>query len=146
MKKIFLTVMTFVATMLPFAAQADDHRIDKTQLPHEARVFISTHFGGDDVLYAERDKGLFTTDYEVVLKSGSRIEFDSDGDWEEVSSRKAAIPYSFIPADITKYVASNYPGEYIREISRDGGGFDVELSNGVDLDFNSSGKFDGIDD
>ena len=146
MKKFFLTVMTFVAAMLPFAAHADDHRIDKSQLPHEARVFIAKHFGGDDVLYAERDKGLFTTDYEVVLKSGSRIEFNSDGDWEEVSSRKSAVPSSFIPSGITKYVASNYPGEFIREISRDGRGYDVELSNGIDLDFSSSGQFERIDD
>ncbi len=146
MKKISLIVTMLVAAMLPFIANADDYRVDKSQLPKDAQAFIAKHFAGDDVLYVECDKGVFTTDYEVVLKSGSRIDFDSDGDWEEISSRKVAVPSSIIPADIIKYVESNFPGEYIREISRDRRGYDVELSNGLDLDFSPSGKFERLDD
>lgn len=146
MKKICLTVMTLMAAMMSFVAQADEHRIDKSQLPKDAQTFIAKHFAGDDVLYVECDKGVFTTDYEVVLKSGVRIEFDSDGDWEEVSNRKVAVPASIIPANIAKYVESNFPGEYIRDISRDRRGYDVELSNGLDLDFSTSGVFERIDD
>lgn len=146
MKKTLLIAMAMIVSSLSLFLRAEDQRIDQTQLPQEARMFIARHFPSDEILYAEQDKGMFSTDYEVVLKSGARIEFDSRGNWIEVSSRKVAVPTSLIPAKISQYVGSNYPGRNIREITREGSKYEVELTGGTDLVFGSKGEFLRVDD
>lgn len=146
MKKTLLIAIAMIISSLTLSIRADDKRIDQTQLPQDARMFIARHFPNDEILYAEQDKGMFSSDFEVVLKSGARIEFDSRGNWTEVSSRKVAVPTSIIPAKISQYVGANYPDRSIREITREGSKYEVELTGGTDLVFGSKGEFIRVDD
>ena len=47
---------------------------------------------------------------------------------------------------IAKYVKSHYKGQVITKIDKERHGFDVKLSNGMELKFSRSGAFLGIDD
>lgn len=50
-----------------------------------------------------------------------------------------------LPAKAKSFVASTFPDAQIWKAERDGGKFDVKLSNGVDIDFSASGDWIKID-
>jgi len=51
-----------------------------------------------------------------------------------------------VPATIAEYVKTNFPGTQIVKIDKERRGYEVELSNDIDLHFNSNGKLLYIDD
>ena len=57
-----------------------------------------------------------------------------------------AVPADLIPASIAEYVKTHFPGTQIVKIDKERRGYEVELSNDLDLQFNKNGKFIGIDD
>ena len=65
--------------------------------------------------------------------------------WEKVESMKG-VPAFFIPQGISSYVKSNYQNLAITKINKELHGFDVELANGMELTFDRSGRFLGMDD
>ena len=75
-----------------------------------------------------------------------RVEFDSDGKWTEIDCGHNAVPAALIMKPIRDYVAKNYKGLNIVKISVERSKYEVELSNGLDLDFSRSGEFLRIDD
>lgn len=142
--KAIFTIGIFV---LSFQVNAQETVIKTNELPKTAQDFISKNFAGQKVSQAVKDKGMISTDYEVWLDNGTKIEFDGDGNWEDVDSEnKTAIPTGFIPAKIRSYVSKNFPTQKIGKIERSSSKFEVELTNGMDLEFNSQGEFLRIDD
>ncbi|QHI36149.1 hypothetical protein IMCC3317_15080 [Kordia antarctica] len=58
-----------------------------------------------------------------------------------------SINVATLPQVVLDYIATNYPNETIATSEiEDNGSFEVELSSGIELIFNSSGTFIGIDD
>ena len=86
------------------------------------------------------------TEYDVILVNGTEVEFDSDGKWTEIDCGHNAVPAALIMKPIRDYVAKNYKGLNIVKISVERSKYEVELSNGLDLDFSRSGEFLRIDD
>ena len=64
----------------------------------------------------------------------------------EIKSRGNEIPTKIIPTEIAQYLQKRYNNMPIKEIKKKRTGYEVELSNGLDLEFNSKGKFLRIDD
>ena len=85
---------------------------------------------------------LEATKYEVLLTDGTEIEFDSKGNWEEVSARKGQV----IPASIVPNFAVDFAAEGVTKVERDRKGYEVELSTGVSFKFDKKGKFVKADD
>ncbi len=56
------------------------------------------------------------------------------------------VPAFFIPKAIASYVKSNYQNMVITKINKEYHGYEVELNNGLDLSFDNSGRFLGMDD
>jgi predicted nucleotide-binding protein (sugar kinase/HSP70/actin superfamily) len=56
------------------------------------------------------------------------------------------VPARIVPKSIVSYVWRNYPQTQIIEIERERYGYDVKLSNRIELEFDASGKFIRIDD
>ena len=54
-----------------------------------------------------------------------------------------AVPAALVPQPIMAFVKKTYPDAVVTKIERDRRGYDVDLSNGLDLEFNS--KFQLID-
>lgn len=131
--------------MASFAVNAQETIIKTTELPAAAVQFLATHFKDNAVSRAVKDAEILKMTYEVTLADGTEVEFSKKGDWKEVDGKHKAIPTAFIPKEIVDYVKTNYPKEQITHIDKDNN-YDVDLSNGIDLEFNMAGKFLRIDD
>ena len=133
MKRIIILMLVAFAASFPALVFAGTP-INQSDLPKAAQTFLSKHFPGDKVRKVEKEQGRRGAEYEVDLVSGAEVEFRENGDWKEVKAAKGqAVPAAIIPSAISKYVATNHAGKTIVEISRKRGGYEVELSNGVEL-------------
>lgn len=145
MRKIIFTAMICVA-LFSFSASADDRAISVSKLPQAAQNFLNTHYKGCGVIMASQDWGLFDTDYSVMLADGTKVEFTGDGEWESVKHKGAKIPSNIIPSQIVNYVHQHFPAAGITKIERDRRGYDVELTNGLELKFDVSFNCIEVDD
>lgn len=148
MKKIALLFALLCCSAAGAATLADDDRpITVSELPQAAQQFLKSHFAGTNVAWVTVDGNFFDKDYEVGFPDGSKIEFSRNGEWKEVEMRGAsAVPASVVPEAIRNYVARNYPQTVVRAIARDRRGYEVELSNGLELEFDNAFRLLKIDD
>lgn len=125
----------------------EDKIIGSEELPEAARTFLTSYFSSNTITQVKKDRdGVFGKEFEVYLDNATKVEFDKHGEWVSVDGAdNQAIPTGFIPASIVTYVATNYPNAQISDISKERDGYEVELTNGIDLDFDSSGTFLRID-
>ena len=146
MKKI-LFILVAVFSVGVFVAIADNEKIiDKSQLPKAAQQFIDSHFAVADLLYAKEDSYILFSSYEVMLSGGVKLEFSNKGNWEEVNCRESAVPAAIIPQPIKDYIVKNYAGENIVVIEKNLYGYEVKLSNRLELKFDRKFNLYDIDD
>lgn len=141
----FLTVLLCSAGSV-FAAAFADRPVSVGELPAAAQQFIKTHFAASEVLYAKVDDDLFDNDYKVVFADGTSIEFASNGEWKEVETKRGEIPAAIVPPAIRQQVGSQFPAARIESIDRSRRGFEVGLSNGLELKFDRRFTLVEIDD
>lgn len=148
MKTLKKVGMLFLALFaVSFASAQNDRVISFEQLPAKAQSFIKQHFSSSDVVSVlEDNEYLKKKEYTVYLNNGTEIEFYSNGDWEEVKSRTEKLPEAIIPNRIAQHVKKNFPNVFIKELKKRRQGYEIELSNGLDLIFNKAGKFVRVDD
>lgn len=84
------------------------------------------------------------------LDNNMKIDFDREGNWTEVEMLdNSAIPMEFLQKEIPTilaYVQSNYPNVLIVEVDKDSKrGFEVSLSDNIELVFNQQQEFIGVD-
>lgn len=148
MKKILSVVaVVVVCAAVAIVATARDKVITAAELPAKAQTFIKTYFPKSTPAIVKQDKEAFSTDYEVVYPDGAKVEFDGNGNWKEVKCL-SGIPAKIIPAQISAYLKSNgYVGNGINvvKIDVDRKGYEVELSNGMELEFNRQYQLIDID-
>ena len=70
----------------------------------------------------------------LILGLSSSMVF---GDW--------IVPASSLPQKSRAFINSAFPSVQIWKVKRDGGKFDVKLSNGVDIEFYMTGDWKDID-
>lgn len=147
MKKImFLLVMALVAVNFAFAG--DVITKDMNKLPMAAREFINHHFNKPEISYIKiENEGSRVRDYEVKLRDNTEIDFDSEGNWQEVDAHKGRVPDSIIPLFVTNYMKdNNFTKEFVTKIERNRKGYKVELNNGVTFKFDNQGNFRKAED
>lgn len=147
MKKYFSLLYVFLAasSLIAAASPDDDYAIPFGQLPAVSQNFVKTHFDMASVAYCMRD----AHSYEVRFSDASEIEFDYSGKWEEIDCKYKAVPESvvkLIPASIPSHVQANFPSALITKIKVKNWGYELELNNGIELEFNKKGTFLRIDD
>lgn len=149
MKKLGLIIAgALVCSAGIMAAVAGEKVITTTQLPQKAQTFIKKHYSGTQVALVKEDKEIISTDYEVIFADGSKVEFNASGDWKDVTSL-TEVPAAVVPQEIATFIATNNynaNGVKIVKIDRDRSGYDVELSNGLELEFNPQFQLVDIDD
>lgn len=121
--------------------------INSADLPQTAKTLISTHFPNATILLVEKQNipGLDGTVYDVALSNGFEIDFDVNGKWIDIDRNHQAIPVGLIPEKINAYVTTNYPGLLITSIDNEKIFTEVELSNDLELVFDTLGNFLRID-
>lgn len=142
MKKMILSlVLIIVALSSTAVAQADDRAVTINQLPTKAQQFIKQYFPQNTVSYAKQDTDLFDGEFEVTFTDGNNVEFLKNGEWKNVECRNSAVPAAIVPQTIKDYVAKNHTNIKIIKIERDSREYEINLSDGRELKFDSKGKF-----
>ena len=127
-------------------AQAQAAPAAATQaLPESITTFIKQHFPNATIASIDPDNDHGGLEYDVYLSDGTQIDFDTNTHWDQVESMKG-VPAFFIPKGIANYVKSNYQNMVITKINKEYHGYEIELANGLDLNFDRSGNFMGMDD
>lgn len=140
----FLSIAVALMALVSFSAQAaNDKPIEINQLPQKAQTFIQSYFPSETVAFAKVDRDIAETTYEVIFTSGSKVDFNKNGEWTEVDCKYTQLPISIVPKQILDEVAKKYPNTTINKIEKNRRNFEVTLSNKTELKFNS--KFQIID-
>ena len=133
-------------TVSPMCARDRVSR-DVNLLPTEARELIKNHFAEASISYLKVDKNLFRVEgYDVRLTDGTELDFNSKGQWTEIEAEKNAVPASLIPDVIKKYMKQNYNGQRVKKIKHNRRGYELKLSNGLEVEFDNMGNFLRLDD
>lgn len=144
MKKTLLSALLVLTTC--FTACANEKVITYPEMPLQAQRLIEAHFSKADVSLVMMDRELLRTEYEVRLNDGTKVEFDGDGELTKIDCGAKAVPEALIPEAVRSYVAASFPNTFVTEWGKDDRGWKAELSNGLDLEFNSKYEFLRIDD
>ena len=132
MRKI-LFLMAMLVCSLQFAMAGDVVTRDVNKLPVAAREMIGKHFSQTKVAYIKIEKDLFqSTSYELPPMLG---------EWLEIDCKNKAVPSTFIPQAISKYMKANYNGHKTVKIERNRKGYELTLENGLEVDFDQFGGF-----
>lgn len=143
--KLNLATCLIAGLLFGLSANAQKLVITKTALPITAQAFLKNHFGSKKPTYILEDKDLLSKEYKVQYADKTEIEFDKKGNWKEVDGKNNKIPNSIIPKPIATYVKTHFAKEKITKIEKETLGYEVKLSNGLELKFNSKGDFKRID-
>ena len=139
MKKTLITL--FVALVSFTTALADNDRaIQFNQLPQAAQTFLNSHFKNAKIAMVTAEREWLGQEYKVVFVNGDKIEFDSKGNWENIECKHSTVPKGAVPTAISKYLDETFPGSQVKEIDLDKRGYDVELTNGMDIKFDKNFK------
>lgn len=146
MKKILFALIAILGIAVCTQAR-DTYAHDASVLPKAAQTTIADNFKAKvSVVKIDKDFGR-VSDYGAILTDGTEISFDRDGNWENVEvSNSKSVPSAFVPKAIQDYVSKNQKGTRIVGIDKERNGFDVELSNGVEMKFDKAGNFQRYDD
>ena len=139
MKRIMRIVMIAIFCMMSFnivANAGNDKPINVNELPAKAQTLLSKHFKGQKVMLATIESGVVSRSYDVVLKNGTKLEFDKRGNLTEIDCKQGIVPDQLIPQAINNYLKENYEGQSVRKIEINRKEYEVELTNGLDLTFN----------
>ena len=148
MKRILRILMIAICCMVScnMVANADnDKPISVNTLPAKAQTLLSQHFNGQKVMLATIETGVINKSYDVVLQTGTKLEFDKKGKLTEIDCKQGKVPAELIPQAIRNYLKKNYPAQAVKKIEMSKNEYEVELANGLDLTFNKHFQLIDID-
>ena len=89
-------------------------------------------------------------DIDVILNDYTKIEFRLNHEWKKVDCEHATtyttVPAELVPEQITAYVNSNFQGAIIKKLEKKFMGWEIELSNGLEVKFNKNFRVTEVDD
>ena len=141
-------LMIAICCMMSFnivANAGNDKPINVNELPAKAQTLLTKHFKGQKVMLATIESGVISRSYDVVLRNGTKLEFDKKGNLTEIDCKQGIVPSQLIPQPIKTYLKENYRGETVRKIEWNKKEYEVELTNGIDLTFNKHFQLIDID-
>ena len=123
-----------------------DTSVTFQQLPAKAQSFIRQYFPERKIALSKKERELSGTTYDVIFSNGDKIEFFGNGDWKEIQCKTTLVPEALIPAPILDYVKTNYPEAGITEIECKKRGYEISLTNRLEIEFNKQFVVIDIDD
>lgn len=135
MKKLTMILVSLLALCASESCADNDKIIQMSQLPTIAQEFIKTYFESPNVAVVKQENNGLSRSYEVVFTNGDNIEFDRKGNWKEIECKNSCVPSAIIHKHIIDYIKSSYPTAVVKKIDRDKRGYELELSNGIELSF-----------
>lgn len=144
-KTVIAGIFTAIVMLTSQSTLAKDIIITKSELPKKALAFMDTHFNSKTIQLVEKDVDFLSVSYKVTFTDRIEIELDQSGDWEEVDGNKNPLPTTFLLEPIVTYIKANYPEAQVVKVSNERRIYEVELNNGLELEFSKSGQFKRID-
>ena len=139
MKKILIALLLIICGAGAASAFIDSYVIDRKNLPEQAQQMLSEYFPKAKVSLIKVDRHLLKkTDYDVKLVNGTKIEFTNAGKWKSVDCKTREVPEGLV-------VKKNFPDVKIVKIEKKSGGYEIGLSDGVELKFNLLGQFKSME-
>lgn len=115
-----------------------------SELPTEITAYVSTHFPNNTITQAIMERDGLSKTYDILLSENINLEFNRKKEIIEIDG-ETQLPNSVIPEKILQYVTVNYPTNFITDWKLDGKNQEVQLDNGLNLEFNMKGDFLRID-
>jgi hypothetical protein len=134
-------ILALFAGLITFTSCSNDKKMNVIN------AFVKTYFPDTEVIANIKD-GL---DCDMTLSDYTQIGFDGNLfgklEWDEVDCRHASfsttVPAALVPTEITNYVNRIHGSQSITKIAKDTRGWDIELSNGIEIEFDK--RFNVID-
>lgn len=119
----------------------DDHVVQANNLPQNAQDYVNEYFSGKTIANVIAD----SDDYNVILQTGERLEFDMSGEIKEIECYPE-VPANVIDNRILNDVRSIDPRAKIVKIERKYGGYEVKLNTGLEINYDPGFQRMGYDD
>lgn len=126
----------------------DDTHLNISELPQILLDFIATNYPNESIDEAELENN---GNYEIELENEVILIFDADGNFlgigedendDEDDGDKTNVEAASLPQTILDYLSANYPDKTIIEAEVDEDGtYEITLSNGIEVTFDSNGTF-----
>ena len=108
--------------------------------------FVKNYFPKASVLIVKPEHD----EYEVRLSDGTELEFTRNFEWKKIdcehSNTYTAVPAELVPEQIAIYVKTNFADQSITKIEKKRRGWEIELSNELEIKFNKNFVVTKIDD
>ncbi|SOD18084.1 PepSY-like domain-containing protein [Pedobacter xixiisoli] len=138
--KLF-TKLFAVAMILFFAScDKDDTMLSGDKVPLPIGVFVSAHFPNNAIIKAVKNNDNNKESYDISLEGNFELEFDENFGITSIEGN-TRLPNSVIPPAILTYVTANYPNQFITDWELESNHQQIELNNGLNLEFNMDGSF-----
>lgn len=139
-------LLAFLFFSISFSS-AQNKSADLQQLPEKSQSFIQAHFSNLEVMRVKvKTKRDQVEKYKVKMSGREKIEFDGNGDFYKIDMQCGKVPASLLSSSIKTYVSQHYPDLYITQLKFKKRYDEIELSNGLELEFDKNGRFLRIDD
>ena len=144
MKRMMFLVCMFLMMGTTYSMADDGYIVGIQQLPAPAQEVMTKCFADKEVLTILKDRG----EYEVIFKTGEKIEFNKKGEWTEVSCHTTQVPDILIPNPIKMRIMADFSNTRIVKIdrTRNGKKYEVKLSNGLEVEFDKNFNVKKVDD
>lgn len=138
MKQLILALFA----LLMLASCEKETLLNEAQTPAEITAYTKLHFPNNPIVQVVEDKDDFSRTFDVILKDGILLEFNSKKEIISVeSTQRKALPDSVIPASVLAYVKAEYPNQIIIKWELDNNQQEVTLDNRMELVFSKAGEF-----
>lgn len=146
MKK-FILLFLCVAAIHITAKAGSDRPINFDQLPAQSQQMIKKYFPNQSVALVKMEREFLGKSYEIIFTNGNKVEFNNKGIWKEIDCKYTELPSEIVPPQITNYAKTNYPDLKITKIEKKSRNrHEIELSNGLGLEFDANFNVIDIDD
>lgn len=143
---ILLKIKTLLTTLLLFGMMtmnATDKIIPTSEIPNSIKTYVKTHFPKQSITKAEIDIEGTKKEYEIKLNNLTELKFDANYKIRKIDAN-VALPATVIPAKIRTYIKTNYPNQTITDWELKANSQEIELDNGLELNFSLNGDFTNL--
>ena len=100
--------------------------------------FVETHFPQTGIIYCHQTQHY----YKVKLNDQTELKFNHSFEWVEVDCEHSriytSVPTGIVPEQITAYVTTNFPNNFIEEIEKKSYGWKIELNHDHEIKFDAN--------
>lgn len=139
--KTLLSTFVFCFFAVGAFAQVQGRNVE---VPQQINAFVQKHYPSATVTRYKKDVERSGTEHKVYLSEYTKLEFNDQFQITEIEG-ESAVPAGLVPATIASYVKANYAGNSVVKWEKKRNKQEVELNNGLELEFDLNGKFLRID-